>query len=524
MAAPAPPAHRLVVLGDSLSHGFQSLAVYNTRLSYPALVAARLGLGPDQVRVPGYRPAAGEDFMGPPLNLEYLARHAGEPDCSARSPLEQLEAGVKAFGLLVRLHAHWDSPDRIRELGLDHLAPDPPVMHNLGVAVFDVRDLLGHTADLDLARLNRWAEFTDLGPIATNGRSLMSLPVTATARRQGVYLEPVRAAAALAAEGGIETLIVFIGANNALGTVISMDVRESDAGYDSMDQKGRYNLWRPDHFAAEYGHLVDAVRGIGARHVLFATVPHVTAAPLAHGIGGRVEGRPEFFNFYTYPWIPEGRFRPALDPHLTGAQAMHIDEYVDAYNLTIRAAVERGRAAGLSWHLVDVCALMDSLAYRRYWEPGDDRLPEARRRAGLPDADDYAAVLPPALRELTRRGRLGATPGDPVLPPDSRFFRSDAAGRSEGGLVSLDGIHPTTIGYGILAEAFLRVMATAGVAVGDPAIDFEALVRADSLVGDPPTCVQPDLKGLGWGEVGFDWVNGLAKTLDRPKPHHDRTP
>ena len=38
-AAPKPqPPHRLVVIGDSLSHGFQSGAIYNTDISYPALI------------------------------------------------------------------------------------------------------------------------------------------------------------------------------------------------------------------------------------------------------------------------------------------------------------------------------------------------------------------------------------------------------------------------------------------------------------------------------------------------------
>jgi hypothetical protein len=34
----APP-NRLVVIGDSLSHGFQSGAVFNTDISYPAIIA-----------------------------------------------------------------------------------------------------------------------------------------------------------------------------------------------------------------------------------------------------------------------------------------------------------------------------------------------------------------------------------------------------------------------------------------------------------------------------------------------------
>ena len=66
------PPHRLVAIGDSLTHGFQSGAVYNTDLSYPAIIAYELGLvrpvplpalrrarrPPAQHRVPAARPRA----------------------------------------------------------------------------------------------------------------------------------------------------------------------------------------------------------------------------------------------------------------------------------------------------------------------------------------------------------------------------------------------------------------------------------------------------------------------------------
>src|SRR3954471_16563134 len=62
-----PPA-RLVVLGDSLSHGFQSGAVFKTALSCPAIVAHELGWL-DSYRSPVYGGAGGL-----PFNLELLLR------------------------------------------------------------------------------------------------------------------------------------------------------------------------------------------------------------------------------------------------------------------------------------------------------------------------------------------------------------------------------------------------------------------------------------------------------------------
>jgi hypothetical protein len=67
------PKHRLVVIGDSLAHGFQSGAVFNTDISFPAIVAYELGCL-DQFRYPRYGGPGG----GLPFNIEYLLRDPGE--------------------------------------------------------------------------------------------------------------------------------------------------------------------------------------------------------------------------------------------------------------------------------------------------------------------------------------------------------------------------------------------------------------------------------------------------------------
>jgi hypothetical protein len=52
--------------------------------------------------------------------------------------------------------------------------------------------------------------------------------------------------------------------------------------------------------------------------------------------------------------------------------------------------------------------------------------------------------------------------------PDTRFFCSDETGRTAGGIFALDGVHPTTIAYGILAQEFCNVMAKVGVVFRTP--------------------------------------------------------
>ena len=55
VAPPAGPAplHRLVTIGDSLTHGFQSGAIYNTQISYPRIIAWEMGWS-EQFRYPRY--------------------------------------------------------------------------------------------------------------------------------------------------------------------------------------------------------------------------------------------------------------------------------------------------------------------------------------------------------------------------------------------------------------------------------------------------------------------------------------
>jgi hypothetical protein len=47
-----PGRHRLVLIGDSLTHGFQSGAIFHTELSYGAIVARELGWDCTSTRAP----------------------------------------------------------------------------------------------------------------------------------------------------------------------------------------------------------------------------------------------------------------------------------------------------------------------------------------------------------------------------------------------------------------------------------------------------------------------------------------
>lgn len=487
-AAALEPKHRLVALGDSLTMGFQSFAIFNTAISYPALIARELGSF-DAFRFPTF-----PEFDGLPLNLEYVVRRLQEWFGPSVSLVELPLAAFRLGHLAERVSEYW-------ETGIGSRYPNDGVrMHNLAVAGYDVGDLTSRTADSELLR-SQTVPRVPLNLIAANSGPLMGLYVLNTARGpRGEALTPAGAATALGQDGGIETLIVNIGANNALGAMTSLKVwwTQDNGEYRDLAAKAQYTVWNPRHFAEQMDTLMAQVDAVNARHVIWATVPHVTIVPLAHGVDNKMGPGSRYYPFYSRPWLPSHKFNPDVHPHVTGDQARAIDSAIDQYNQTIVAGVKRRREAGKDWLLLDQCGLMDRLAARRYAMD-----PAARPAWWTP------YEMPPALAAL-----------HPV--PDSLFFAAGPRGRTGGGLFALDGVHPTTIAYGLMAQEFIRVMELAGVvfkgANGEPRqgpieIDFAQLLALDTLMSDPPAAITPDMALVGWANDLFDWASWLRKLI-----------
>jgi hypothetical protein len=225
----------------------------------------------------------------------------------------------------------------------------------------------------------------------------------------------------------------------------------------------------------------------------------VTIAPIARGVGGKMRAGSRYFPYYTRPWIDDSRFNPATDPYLTGDEARAIDSAIDMYNDDITAVVRAARLAGLNWLLLDIAGLLDRIAARRYLLD-----PRARPFWWTP------YQLPPQLAAL-------------VPPPDSRFMACGPQGRTEGGIFSLDGIHPTTITYAMVAQEFINVMQAAGVVFYQPdgvtvrtapiLVDFKWAIQRDTLISDPPRSLTSNLQLLDWADELFDWVKALASQL-----------
>lgn len=476
--------HRLVTLGDSMTHGFQSFAIHNTDYSYPAIIAHELGWL-DSFRRPAY-----PGFGGLPLNLEWLIRGMERSHGDKIRWWDFIGAGVTLQGLMDQVEDYWERGEGSTP------PPRAGIMHNLGVWGWDLRDTLVRTAKTCEDEIKAQPSRDNfIRQLVDNSNARSALRVLDSARdAAGTALTPLEAAAALGEDGEIETLVVMLGANNALGAVAYLRVKWSEAGYTDLALKKQYTVSTPTHFAAELALVVEAVKKIRARHVIWGTVPHVTIAPLARGVG-ESKSRPgsRYFDHYTYVWIGDEDFDEG-QPQITAAEARAVDCAIDQYNDAITAAVTTARLEGRDWYLLDVAGLLDRLAQRRYIED----------RTAQPDWWDAVGGqyrLPPAL--------------DALRPPiTSQFFHAGPGGRTQGGLFSLDGVHTTTIGYGILAQELITIMEAAGVKFYTPAgvqrpgpvtVDFQRLLGADTLVSDPPHSITSDLELIGWldEKIGF---------------------
>lgn len=491
----AQPKNRLVAIGDSLTHGFQSNAIYNTDLSYPAIIANELGWS-RAFRHPKY-----DGHGGLPLNIELLMRSLEQRFGPEINWWELALAAFQVRQFMAEAEEWWE-----RGPGT-HVPETTELNHNLAVYGWDVRDALDRTANNCKAWIREPKnQFLKQIVESANERAALRVYNYSEADPARNDLTAFGQARELGEQGdiedgggdGIETLLVLLGANNALSAMLALEVRWSGDGFDSLSEKFKYNVWRPLHFEAEFRKVVEEISTIRARHVIFGTVPHVTVVPIARGVGRKVRTGSRYFPFYTRPWIQDADFDDKHDPRITEQQARAIDSAIDQYNYCITELVREARASGKDWYVFDIAGMLDSLAARRYIED-----PTARPTWWSP------YQLPPELATLNPK-------------PDSRFFAGDRNGaRVQGGIFALDGVHPTTIGYGLVAQEFINIMQLAGVKfykgdgvterTGPVRVDFGRLLQLDSLMSDPPKSIGSDLQLIGWFDERIDFVKRMLR-------------
>lgn len=501
---------RFVVVGDSLSQGFQSGAITNTLLSYPAMVAKVLGLrptmdaspNPDAFRVPDF---TGEG--GLPANLELVLRDV--------QPLGKIDfwewpiVFAKGYMVLNRGEAYWeDGPGAGPSAsGSSH--------HNLSVWGFSVsdswmvtegmcrRELLGVHKGPDFAPMPSQAMYRTARRTLNPGLTPAEDDLSQLARVERIADE----------EGGIENLFFWLGANNVLGTTFALDLKWSQSSdVHKLPHQRHCNIWTAEHFAILWRKLEARLRKLKddgkVERIFIGTVPDVTIPPITRGVSpSAIKARGEIkrkhpnatpeeleklyvadgacsdkssdglFEYYTHFWIWDDDFvkDPPKHPHITRDEARQIRSVIHEYNDLIKASAEAN-----GWHVIDIAELLADLAYRRNGGQTKVELP---------------AGLVKALKKNPKTKDRFDKDGKPII--DTRFLgQVEVDGKMEcrGGIFALDGVHPTTVGYGIVADKVLQVMQTAQVDGADPTqLDWDEIVAADTLLNDFPPALE-DLK------------------------------
>jgi len=476
---------KLFTIGDSISQGFMSLAAARTELSYSTLIARCIGLTPgtDEYSVPIW--GAG----GLPINVENLLRSLQRKYGSdIRGPIEWTSAVFSINEYLDEVEDHYERGSgniALPQAGRRQFYP------NVSVAGFTVADAWIVTPRLCLERIANDPDSSD---------GLFALPSRRFERTAHAVLNPSRNPEFeefsqlrwlqhhhLDGEG-VENLFLWLGSNNALGTIVRMEVRKtSDHGKHpldmSFDERNECNLWTPEHFKDEYEMLMQRVHAILSSgktdcRVFVGTVPPVTIAPLARGVGNSVPKDDPFgvlpsaiyFERYTY-FLFDLDYARRSPNSLTLDEALEIDNTIAEYNKIIASTVDtynrkpkarKGRK--VEYVVVDIADQLLRLAFKR--------------NNGHPTYQ-----LPKELIDLNTG--LGRT-------VNTVYYTVDRNARmSAGGVFSLDGVHPTAIGHGLIAQEFLKAMREAGVRLARN-LDWNAIVASDSLY-TKPISLMPEL-------------------------------
>jgi lysophospholipase L1-like esterase len=456
--------HRLVAIGDSITQGFMSGSIFRTDISFPVMLADAMGIR-DSFAVPNFSGKGGL-----PLNLELLLNKLSDNFGKIINWWEVIPA-------LLIIQDHLDEIEDFWERGKGSKAyPQRAIHHNLAVWGFEVGDAFTITEGVCRRAIPE--------PTDNLLNQVPEMPMYRTARRvlnpsfanDAMEWHQMHAAMELANDGGIENLIVFLGANNVLGTVTSLNIKYStDADLHLMAHERHPNLFLPDHFNRLYDDLASWISRIEADNVFLGTVPHVTIPPVTRGVSPSAQSPKDttdedgYYEYYTRPWVWDNTFDPDAHQRLTREQARQIDRFIDGYNEKIKDI-----AAKKNWHVVDVSGMLDKLAYRRNRRKPTYEFPQGMVNALK--ANDNLSYL------VEKDGE-----GDKVNL-DTRFFMSDPnSGKiARGGLFSLDGIHPTTIGYGGIADLFFQKMKSEGVNFQKDDLEWKDIVASDTLVNNPP--------------------------------------
>lgn len=465
--------HKLVVFGDSLAQGFQNGGIYRTDINFPSFIARCFDPVPD-FQQPVFTAQAGI-----PLNLEVLLRGLADefgPDIT----LDEYPAALShTVSTLKRIKKYWEGG--FKDLNVDRNQP----YHNQAVWGLSINDSWMINEKNSREFIDEHKErYSVFGLLPEHAKYTTARLVLNPSFNPELELRTqIQNVQALANDGGIENLIISLGHNNALGAIINLHLTWSKPeDLETFMAFRKHSIYRPEHFEFEYRKLAEKVSKIGAQRIFVPTIPYPTIPPILRGVNSEFStNHLGYFDYYTRFWIWDEDFDPEKHPFLTKDEAIQIDFTVDEYNHIIRKI---GREYG--WHVVPMAKNVASMAKRRL---GGELL------RSYPD--DFVAAL--KRNDLTRH--LVNDHGEATLTTDFIRAKKDERKIYKGGIFSLDGLHPTTLGYVLMANTYRDVMQRAGVQFQKP-IDWDRAISEDTLVTRPPALLSELRMALRYLSMG----------------------
>ncbi len=449
--------HKLVAIGDSMAQGFKNGGVYRTDLSFPALLARSFGHN-TRFDSPSFAAQAGI-----PINIEMLVRGLSEEFGDSINWNQYLPVTKSLYSTLRRIKNYWE--DESNHLHKMRQIP----YHNQGVWGFAANDSWLMTSrkcrEYLYENKPRYSIFSVLPDHAMyiTGRLVLNPGFNSKYENCSQIGNLKR----LNDDGGVENLIVCTGHNNIAGALSSLKVKFTDYGFmDKHRYERDFTVYRPEHFELEMRHLYEKIAPLNIPNVFVPTLPYMTIPPVTRGVNeNREKQHTGYFDYYTRFWIWDDDFNPDKHPHLTKKEAILLDQLIDRYNMIIRNLAEE-----FGFHVVPVGKHVSAVA---------------RRRMGVNSIKPFPDGLISALKKNPSTTHLVEQNGNVRLSTD--FIRVDENTRKvyQGGIFSLDGLHPSTIGYGMIADVYKNVMTEAGVQFDLP-IDWDFILNNETLVTDPP--------------------------------------
>jgi len=453
--------------------GFKNGGIYRTELSFPAILA---GLIEENCcfDLPSFTAQAGI-----PVNLEILVRGLAEEFGEDINLFKSVSAARSVYKTLSRIKSYWEGQKK--SLKVERDSP----YHNQSVWGFAISDSMmideAYCREMIRNTKIRYSVFNVLPDHAMYTTARMVL--NPTFNKQTSNKTMVDNISDLHKDGGIENLIICIGHNNIVGAVTNLNIRLSEQN-DILNYYAsrKCTVYRPEHFEIEMRTLYERIKPFGVKRVFVPTLPHVTIPPAIRGVNDdRSTAQSGYFDYYTRFWIWDDDFNPGKHPHLTKDEAIFLDRTVDDYNQIIRNLAEE-----FGYHVVPV---------NRYVSAA------ARRRRGKYTVKPFPRAFVDALKQNPHTNYLVDESGDPRISTDYLKLDRKTGRIASGGIFSLDGLHPSTIGYGLIANIYKKHMEEQGVHF-DRQIDWNFIIENETLVTDPPPLLYNLRLLLRWMAMG----------------------